>query len=205
MIHLGRDGAQQGVQLHWLLIQVELDRTIVELHVGDLLHDHQELVMREGHRAVSHHRVGRLVVLIIVRVQEHGMLPVVVPLARIDELGDVQLRHVHLDEVHQHLWLVLRIHRGQLCVHAHMSTLVAEPGFQQLHQRIEAALLLVLGNHLLQMVRVNNNVLACNLCTAELFRLDAGQVHLLPCLGVVRLLRRLDRLRVLSELHVAGG
>jgi len=28
------------------------------------------------------------------------------PLACMDELWDVQLLHVHLDEVHQHLWLV---------------------------------------------------------------------------------------------------
>ena len=28
------------------------------------------------------------------------------PFAGMDQLGNVQLLHVHLDEVHQHLWLV---------------------------------------------------------------------------------------------------
>mmetsp|Transcript_97893 Transcript_97893/g.292428 ORF Transcript_97893/g.292428 Transcript_97893/m.292428 type:complete len:285 (-) Transcript_97893:1068-1922(-) len=55
------------------------------------------------------------------------------------------------------------------------------------------------------MVGVHDDVHARYLSAAELLSLDAGNVYLLPGLWVVCLARGLNRLRVLPELHVAGG
>mmetsp|Transcript_45208 Transcript_45208/g.105419 ORF Transcript_45208/g.105419 Transcript_45208/m.105419 type:complete len:407 (+) Transcript_45208:908-2128(+) len=205
MVHLWCNRGEEGIQLHWLFVQVELHSPVVELHVGDLLHDHQELIVGKGHRAVSHHGVGGLVKLIVVSVEENSMLPVVMPLACVDKLRNVQLLNIHLDEIHKHLWLVLRIHRGQLGVHTNMGTFVAKSCLQQLHQSIKAALLLVLRDHFFQVVWMDDDVLSGDLCTSELLCLHAGQVDLLPRFGVVGLLRRLNCLGVLSELNMAGG
>mmetsp|Transcript_25740 Transcript_25740/g.76640 ORF Transcript_25740/g.76640 Transcript_25740/m.76640 type:complete len:1065 (+) Transcript_25740:1273-4467(+) len=132
------------------------------------------------------------------------MLPEVVALAGVDELRDVQLGGVHPDEVHQLLGLVLGVEDRQLCVHADMRALVAEAGVDEADELLEVAQVLVLGSELFEVVRVHDNVHACDLGAPELARLDAGDVHLLPRLRVVGLLRSVHGLRVLPEHHVAG-
>ena len=130
---------------------------------------------------------------------------IVVPLARLDHLGDVQLRGVELDEVHELLRLVLGVEDGQLRIQADVRALTVEAAVQQAHQRVEGALLLVLRDQLLEVVRVHDDVHARELGAAVLLRLDARNVHLLPGPRVVGLLRRVDGRGVLLQLHVAGG
>lgn len=76
-------------------------------------------------------------------------LPQVVALARLDQLGNVQLLRVQLDEVHQLLRLVLRVQDGKLGVHSDVGVLAPQTAVQQAHELIEVTALLVLGNQLL--------------------------------------------------------
>mmetsp|Transcript_73476 Transcript_73476/g.202808 ORF Transcript_73476/g.202808 Transcript_73476/m.202808 type:complete len:272 (-) Transcript_73476:1729-2544(-) len=205
VVHLGRQCVEQRVQQHGLLVQVELHRAVVELSVGNLLHDHLEVVVREGRGAVCHHGVGSLVVLVVVRVEVHSVLPVVVALAGLDELWDVQLRDVQLDEVHELLRLVLRIQPCKLGVHANVRVFAVEATIQQAHELFETTALLVLGDELLQVVRMHNDVHASNLRATELLGLHTCNVNLLPCLGVVGLPCSLHCLGVLAKLNMTGG
>mmetsp|Transcript_9398 Transcript_9398/g.24460 ORF Transcript_9398/g.24460 Transcript_9398/m.24460 type:complete len:202 (-) Transcript_9398:565-1170(-) len=173
--------------------------------VGDLLEDHLELVMRVRNCAVRHHRIRRSVELVVVRVEEDGLGPEVVALACLNQLGDVELRGVHLDEVHELLGFVLRVQDGELGVHAHVRALAGQASVQEADKFLEMPTLLVLGDQLLQVVRMHDDVHGGNLCTTELLRLHAGNVDLLPGLGVARLLGRLNSLRVLAELDEARG
>mmetsp|Transcript_88550 Transcript_88550/g.255403 ORF Transcript_88550/g.255403 Transcript_88550/m.255403 type:complete len:447 (-) Transcript_88550:856-2196(-) len=100
VVNLGNDGVQQGIELHWVFLQIKVDGAVIYLQVRDLLEDHQKLVMGECHRAVRHHGVRRLVELVVVGVKEHGVLPMVVALASLNELRDVKLVRVQLYEVH---------------------------------------------------------------------------------------------------------
>mmetsp|Transcript_30633 Transcript_30633/g.49145 ORF Transcript_30633/g.49145 Transcript_30633/m.49145 type:complete len:261 (-) Transcript_30633:689-1471(-) len=152
---------------------------------------------------MGHHGVGSLVKLIVVGEQEDRLLPVVVPLTCLDELGDVELLRIQLDEVHQFLCLVLGIENCKLGVHTDVSALVAEARVQERNKLLERARRLILRNELVEVVRVDNDVHRAHLCTAELLSLDASAVHLLPSLRVVRLLRGLNSLGILTELNVA--
>mmetsp|Transcript_49882 Transcript_49882/g.106893 ORF Transcript_49882/g.106893 Transcript_49882/m.106893 type:complete len:672 (-) Transcript_49882:2191-4206(-) len=154
---------------------------------------------------MRHHRVRSRVELVILRVQEDGMLPVVVTLASLDDLRDVQLRSVQLDEIHELFGLVLGVEDRQLGVHANVGTIAGEAAVEEADESLEGALLLVLSDELLQMVRVHDDVHASDLCASELLGLDASNVHLLPCLGVVSLPCRFDGLGVLAQVHVARG
>mmetsp|Transcript_71220 Transcript_71220/g.201809 ORF Transcript_71220/g.201809 Transcript_71220/m.201809 type:complete len:370 (+) Transcript_71220:939-2048(+) len=205
VVNLRQNGVEERVQLHGPLLEVERDGAVVELHVRDLLHDHLELVMSESHGAVGHHRVRGRVVLVVVGVEVHCLLPEEVALAGMDELGDVELRGVHLDEIHKLLRLVLCIQDAELCVHADVRALAGEAGIQEADKLLEVAPLLVVRDELLQMVGVHDDVHAGDLGAAELLRLDARDVDLLPGLRVVGLLRRLHGLGVLAQHHVAGG
>mmetsp|Transcript_102832 Transcript_102832/g.290759 ORF Transcript_102832/g.290759 Transcript_102832/m.290759 type:complete len:976 (+) Transcript_102832:1169-4096(+) len=155
--------------------------------------------------AVGHHGVRRSVKLIVVGVQEDGMLPQVVPLAGVDELGNVELGSVQLDEIHQLLGLVLGIQDRQLSVHTDVRAVAAEAAVEQADELLEVAVVLVLGDQLLQVICVHNDVHARNLRATELLRLHASHVDLLPGLGVVGLPGGLHGRGVLAELHVAGG
>mmetsp|Transcript_1325 Transcript_1325/g.3676 ORF Transcript_1325/g.3676 Transcript_1325/m.3676 type:complete len:568 (+) Transcript_1325:983-2686(+) len=160
--------------------------------------------MRVGHWAVRHHGAGGQVVLVVVAVQEHGLLPEVVALARVRQLRDVELRRVHLDEVHELVWLVLGEQDAELGVHAGVRALLGQAGVEQADQLLEVAVLLVVRDQLLQVVWVDDDVHGGDLGATELLRGDARDVDLLPDFRVVGLPRRLDRLGVLPELHEAG-
>mmetsp|Transcript_7994 Transcript_7994/g.24161 ORF Transcript_7994/g.24161 Transcript_7994/m.24161 type:complete len:827 (-) Transcript_7994:2764-5244(-) len=205
VVHLGHDGVEQCVHLHRILFQVESDGPVVDLMVGDLLEDHLELVMRVRNCAVRHHRIRRSVELVVVRIEEDGLGPEVVALARLNQLGDVELRGVHLDEVHELLGLVLRVQNRELGVHADVGALAAEAGVQKLDELLEVAVLLVLRGKVLQVVRVHDDVHTRDLGAAELFRLHARDVDLPPGLRVVGLFGCLDGLGELAKLHEARG
>mmetsp|Transcript_49881 Transcript_49881/g.106887 ORF Transcript_49881/g.106887 Transcript_49881/m.106887 type:complete len:232 (-) Transcript_49881:3532-4227(-) len=161
--------------------------------------------MGEGCGAVGHHSIRSRVELIVMRVEEDGLLPVIVALASMDELRDVQLRGVQLDKIHELIRLVLCVEAGKLCVHADVRPLVAQTTVKEADELLKVAMLLVLGDQLLQVVRVHNDVHAGNLRAAELLSLHASDVNLLPGLGVVGLACRLNCLGVFTELDMARG
>mmetsp|Transcript_17866 Transcript_17866/g.38286 ORF Transcript_17866/g.38286 Transcript_17866/m.38286 type:complete len:295 (+) Transcript_17866:991-1875(+) len=205
MVDLGDDGVEEGVELHGVLLEVELDGPVIDLVVGDLLQDHLELIVGVRDSTVRHHGVGSGIELVVVHVEEHSLLPEVMSFAGLDELGDVELGGVHLDEVHELLRLVLCVQDGQLGVHAYMRPLAAQAAVQKLNQFLEVAVFLVLRDEVFEVIGMHDDVHACDLRTSELLGLDAGDVDLAPSLGVVCLLRCLYRLRVLAQLHEAGG
>mmetsp|Transcript_3712 Transcript_3712/g.9309 ORF Transcript_3712/g.9309 Transcript_3712/m.9309 type:complete len:463 (+) Transcript_3712:1267-2655(+) len=171
--------------------------------VGDLLEDHLELVMRVRNCAVRHHRIRRSVELVVVRVEEDGLGPKVVALARLNQLGDVEFRGVHLDEVHELFGFVLRVQNRELGVHADVGALAAEAGVQKSDELLEVAVLLVLRGKVLQVVRVHDDVHTRDLGAPELLRLHARDVDLPPGLRVVGLFGCLDGLGELAQLHEA--
>mmetsp|Transcript_7009 Transcript_7009/g.17530 ORF Transcript_7009/g.17530 Transcript_7009/m.17530 type:complete len:212 (+) Transcript_7009:940-1575(+) len=205
MVGLGGDGVQQRIHLKGLLVEVKLDGAVINLHVGNLLHNHLELVMREGRRAVRHHRVRSGVKLVVVSIQKNRLLPEVMALASVGQLWDVQLRCVHLDEIHKLLRLVLRVKNRELRVHADVGALVAEACIQERDQLLEVAMLFVLHDELFEVVGVNDNVHRRDLGALELLRRNARGVELLPDLRIVGLPSRVNGLRVLPEVHVARG
>mmetsp|Transcript_25954 Transcript_25954/g.60007 ORF Transcript_25954/g.60007 Transcript_25954/m.60007 type:complete len:267 (+) Transcript_25954:1067-1867(+) len=161
--------------------------------------------MGEGNWRVEHHARGGRVILIIVHVEEYNLLPMLVPLTCIDELWNVELGSVHLDEVHQPLRLVLGIETAKLCVEANMRPFGLQAILQQCDELFKVTSGLIRVHELLQVIWVNNDLHASSFCTTELLCADAGQVHFLPCPWVVRLLRCINCLCILSKLHVALG
>mmetsp|Transcript_30329 Transcript_30329/g.70771 ORF Transcript_30329/g.70771 Transcript_30329/m.70771 type:complete len:213 (+) Transcript_30329:1078-1716(+) len=205
MIHFASDGVQQGVDLHRLLLKVESDCPVVNLHIRDLLHHHLELIVGECNGAVSHHAGRSGVILIVVHVQVHHLLPVLVSLAGVDQLWNVELGCVHLDEIHEPLRLVLGIQAAQLGVEPDVGALRLQAVLQQGDELFEVSPALVGVDKLLQVVWVHNDVHACGLCASELLGSHAGQVDFLPSAGIVGLLCGIDSLGVLTELHMALG
>ncbi len=138
------------------------------LHVRDLLHVDWNWSRINADGAVLHHGVGGQVVLNVVHVQEHRLLPVVVALAGVDQLWDFQLRNVHLDEVHEFLGFVLGLEDAELCVHANVRPLAAEAAVEECEELLKVPRPLVVSDELLEVIRVHDDVHACNLCTVEL-------------------------------------
>mmetsp|Transcript_33252 Transcript_33252/g.72654 ORF Transcript_33252/g.72654 Transcript_33252/m.72654 type:complete len:226 (-) Transcript_33252:2344-3021(-) len=159
--------------------------------------------MSPGGRRVRDHGVGSRIKLVVLNVQLHSLLPVVMPLAGPADLRDVQLGTVHLDEVHELLWLVLGVQHTQLSVHSDVGPLVAQAVLQQHHQFLEMSVLFVVHNELLQVIRVDNNVHTGHLGHAELVGGYTCGVHLLPSLRVVGLLRGVNSKLKLSQLNEA--
>mmetsp|Transcript_131667 Transcript_131667/g.366980 ORF Transcript_131667/g.366980 Transcript_131667/m.366980 type:complete len:569 (+) Transcript_131667:1593-3299(+) len=131
------------------------------------------------------------------------MLPEVVPLAGVDELGNVELVRVELDEVHELLRPVLSIEDGKLRVHADVRAVAVEPVVQEADELLETTLLLILRNEVLEVVRMHYDVHGSGLRSTELLGLDARYVHLPPGLGIACLPRRLHCLAVLAQTQVA--
>ena len=100
---------QEVVQQVRVLLQVEGDGLVVDLHIGHLDGHILEEHMLPCQRGVVHHDQGCIVVLVILDVQEDQLFPVVVVLAHADEAGDVEPRAEQLQVLHQLLVLVLGI------------------------------------------------------------------------------------------------
>mmetsp|Transcript_85602 Transcript_85602/g.178839 ORF Transcript_85602/g.178839 Transcript_85602/m.178839 type:complete len:220 (-) Transcript_85602:2472-3131(-) len=203
VVDLGHNGVEERIQLHGILVEVELDRAVVDLKVRHLLENHLELVVGVGDGAVSHHSVGGSVILVVLHVQVDGLLPVLMAFARLDELGKIQFAGIHPDEVHQLLGLVLGVENSQLGVHTDVRAFAAKAAVEQAHELLKVASALVRGDKIFKVISVHDDVHAGDFRAAELLRLHASQVDLPPCLGVVRFLRRFHSLSVLAQLHEA--
>mmetsp|Transcript_20370 Transcript_20370/g.72036 ORF Transcript_20370/g.72036 Transcript_20370/m.72036 type:complete len:1359 (-) Transcript_20370:1324-5400(-) len=203
VVQLGRQHAEQAAQLGRLLLQVEVDGAVVELRVADLLDDLDELVGREGLARVLDHDAHRVVVLLRLRVQEGGLLPLQVGLARAQHLAHVDAAPEVLEVLHELVGAVLGVQHRQLREDALVRALQTQPLLQQLDHLLEVAEALVQRDQLLQVVRVHDDVQAADLREAELARLDARRVHHLPRARRRRLAGRVHGVAEGSQPHVA--
>mmetsp|Transcript_6965 Transcript_6965/g.21994 ORF Transcript_6965/g.21994 Transcript_6965/m.21994 type:complete len:213 (+) Transcript_6965:927-1565(+) len=187
------------------VLEIKADRLVVDLRVGHLCDRLLELDVLERDGRVLHHREARVVKLVVVRVQEDELLPVVAVLARREQLADVELGPEELDVLHQLLRAVLCVEDAELGEDAHVRALEVEAALHQLHHLVEEAVLLVRVDQALELVRVDDDEHRADLREAELLRLDARRVHLLPRARRVCLSRRVHGLLVLGEVHEARG
>jgi len=75
MIHARRQYQQEVVEQQWLVVEVELQRAVVDLNVSHLRDDVFEVTLLPRVRRVVHHRYDRVVVLLVFVVQEHQLRP----------------------------------------------------------------------------------------------------------------------------------
>mmetsp|Transcript_5001 Transcript_5001/g.13054 ORF Transcript_5001/g.13054 Transcript_5001/m.13054 type:complete len:1209 (-) Transcript_5001:895-4521(-) len=174
----------QGVRV---LVEVEVQRLVVQLVVRNLHHDVLERDVLPCRRAVLHHHVRGVVVLVVRHVQVRERLPVPLLLARPDKLGDVQLVGEQLQMLHELLLLVARVQDAELRVDSHVSTLESKSRLHQRQQLVKLARTLVVLAHLLELVSLHDDAQTAELREAELALVHAREAHLLPCLGAVRL------------------
>jgi hypothetical protein len=75
VVHSRRQDEQEVVQHHRLVVKVELDGLVVELDVGHLRDDVLEVGLAPRLRGVCHHGERRVVVLLVLVVQEDQLCP----------------------------------------------------------------------------------------------------------------------------------
>lgn len=205
VVNLSAQNLQQIVQQHWLLIQVELDSSVVQVVVGDLLDvSNKDLVLPANWR-VLHHGEDGVIVLIIMDVQENGLRPHLVSLASSEQFWNVNLSVVTSAVIHQFLWLVLSVENTQLGEHTDVRSLKTETVLNEVGQFFPVAILLVVGNNILQMIRMHNNVWTSNTSQSELLSLHTSEGDLLPGLWSVSLLGSLEGSLELSQMDQARG
>mmetsp|Transcript_2864 Transcript_2864/g.8698 ORF Transcript_2864/g.8698 Transcript_2864/m.8698 type:complete len:265 (-) Transcript_2864:3508-4302(-) len=183
-----------------LLVQVEADGAVVQLHVRNLDQNiFERAVIPRVRRVVDHHH-RRVVVLVVLAVQEGQLLPVLLLVARADEARDVDARGIQLDVLHQRLDLKLGVHDAQLGEDAHVRALQPQARLEQCDELVELALALVEVGNLVQLVGVHDDVQARHLRQALLALQGALKAHLLPRAHRVGLARGVHRRLELAQL-----
>ena len=125
-----------------LVVQVELQRAVVQLDVGHLGDDVLEVALLPRVRRVVHHGDDRVVELLVLVVQEHELRPQMRLLGSAQDLGDVDMRPEELKVLSHLLWLELGVEDRQLGEHFHVSTLESKSSLKQLDQFFQAAAVL---------------------------------------------------------------
>ena len=75
VIHAWRENQQEVVEKQWLIVEIELQRSVVDLDVGHLRDDVLEVALLPRVRRVVHHRYDRVVILLVLVVQEYELRP----------------------------------------------------------------------------------------------------------------------------------
>lgn len=83
------ENREEVIEEHRLLLEVEVERFVVDLDVGDLDNDLLELVVFPCVGGALHHREGCVVELVVVDVEEDEFRPEVGLLGGAKDLGDV--------------------------------------------------------------------------------------------------------------------
>ena len=171
--------------------EVELERLVVNLKVGNLDADvlEADVLPRVG---VGHHHTRGVIVLVVRDVEEREFLPGVHLLAGADELGDVDAGAEELEVLHELLGLELGVEDAKLGEDAHVRPLQANASLHQGQELLVLATHLVVLRDFLQLVRVDDDVQRAQLCQPELALVHAREANLLPGARVVRLASRVD-------------
>mmetsp|Transcript_12313 Transcript_12313/g.34247 ORF Transcript_12313/g.34247 Transcript_12313/m.34247 type:complete len:266 (-) Transcript_12313:4212-5009(-) len=96
-----REDSQEVAQKERVLVQVEGDRLVEQISVGDLDGNILECNMLPSFWGVVHHHVRSIVILVVLDIQERESLPVHLLLAHADQLWDVDLVREELEVLHQ--------------------------------------------------------------------------------------------------------
>ena len=75
MVEAWGKNQQQVVEQQWLVIQIELQRLVVELYVGNFSDDVLEMALFPGLGRVVHHGDDGVIKLLVFVVQEHQLCP----------------------------------------------------------------------------------------------------------------------------------
>ena len=184
---------EQVVKLRGVAHEVELERLVVNLQVGNLDADvlEADVLPRVG---VGHHHTRSVIVLVVRNVEERELLPGVHLLAGADELGDVDAGAEELEVLHELLGLELGVEDAELGEDAHVRPLQANASLHQGQELLVLATHLVVLRDFLQLVRVDDDVQRAQLCQPELALVHAREANLLPGARVVRLASRVNSL-----------
>ncbi|PNY29194.1 Uncharacterized protein TCAP_00893 [Tolypocladium capitatum] len=204
-VDASRQSSEQVRQQGGVLLDVELDGSVVDLEVGNLDHNLLELLVLPRVLGSLDDGERSIVKLVIVAVAEDQLRPQVGFLAGADHLGHVHSGPEELDVLHETLRVVSGEGNAQLREHSHVGTLEAEALLEKADELIKVAIALVLLDECQKLLGVNNQVQAADLSQAELLLLDAGLVDLLPDLDVVGLPRAVNGSLVVTEVHKGGG
>ena len=197
----GQEVGKQGR----MLLDVELDGTVVNFQVGNLDADLLELLVVPGVLGTLDNGQGGVVELVVVVVAEDQLGPQVCFLAGTDHLGHVHSGPEDLDVLHQALRVVLGQGNTKLGEHTHVSTLKAETLLEQADEFVEVSVVLVVLDKFLQLLGINNQVKTANLGKAEFLLANTGSMNLLPDLDVVGLAGTVNSSLVVAKVNQGGG
>merc|ERR1719320_2227196 len=126
----GGEDQQQVVQEHRLVVQVELDSSVVHLYVGNLSNDVLKMPLPPSLCRVRHHGKHCVVVLLVLVVQEDQLSPEVRLLCSSQHLWNVDTGPEQLQVLLELVWLVARVEDGKLGEHAHVSPFKTQGSLQ---------------------------------------------------------------------------
>jgi hypothetical protein len=159
-VNLSGQELKEVVEKHRLFFEVENNSAVPEIVVCNLNNVLGENIVSPGRWRVLHHSDYSLVLLLVGSMQEYSLWPHLELLTRSDQLGDQKFVCVCSDVVHQTFWLVFSIQNSEVSVDSVVSSLKGHALFKQLHQLFLVPKLLVELKYFLEVVGVDNNVLA---------------------------------------------
>ncbi|KAI6757104.1 hypothetical protein HG531_002929 [Fusarium graminearum] len=204
-IDTGSESGEEVSEERRMLLNVELDSTVVDFQVGHLDHNLLELLVVPRVLGSLNDGKSSVVKFIIMVVAENKLGPKVSLFAGLDHLGQIHARPEDLNMLHQTVRVVLGESNTKLSEHSHVSTLEAKTLLEKADELIEVTVALVLLNQSLKLLSIDNQVETTNLGKAELLLLHTGFVDLLPHLDVVGLASALDGSLVVTKMDKGSG
>mmetsp|Transcript_43976 Transcript_43976/g.72700 ORF Transcript_43976/g.72700 Transcript_43976/m.72700 type:complete len:211 (+) Transcript_43976:240-872(+) len=204
MVKFRRQLNQQLAQKQRMLAQIKINRAIKHFSVAHAHNNAFKLFVIPARRRMLNHSVGRVIILVIVRIQKHRLLPVQIVLARLQQRRNIESRPKQIDMLHQLNLLVLGVQDTQLRINALMRTIQIDTLLEQIDELGKMTANLIVSNQVVQMVHKHDDIETANLRQSKLVRIHTRVTHILPRLNRVGFTCRIHRLLILLQTHQTG-
>mmetsp|Transcript_15000 Transcript_15000/g.32476 ORF Transcript_15000/g.32476 Transcript_15000/m.32476 type:complete len:213 (+) Transcript_15000:905-1543(+) len=185
----------------WVHGEVEVHCLVHDLGITNLHNGIQEQVVVEG-VGTFRHDLDSIVKLLVSHVEVDSGSPETSALAGTDDFGHVELAEEHLAMFHDLIGNVLSVKNSKFSEDTNVSVFQTKSLLKERNEMIKVTKIRVEGNHLVQMIRVFDDLKSTSGGKAELVSLETGKAHLLPSRNIVRLGSCSNSLTVLLQMNV---
>mmetsp|Transcript_43690 Transcript_43690/g.105380 ORF Transcript_43690/g.105380 Transcript_43690/m.105380 type:complete len:327 (+) Transcript_43690:573-1553(+) len=169
----------QSCELIWVVFEVVADSLVHEFCVPNLGNRLQEQIIVERVSSL-HHDLQCIVMLLIMHVQVDSRVPQTGTFAGTNNLGHIKLAEEDLAMLHGLIRNVLGVKNTQFSENANVSIIKTKSLLEQRNDVIEMAQIRIVGNNLVDVIRVLDNLKTASGCKSEFVCSEASKANLFP-------------------------